>query len=138
VSSVAIRNAAAALVADASWTAVAPFFETINKREPASLPDLWSSLAFSAHADEAISIGSPTVRREAGVVTVGVFGLAGLGASAVDAAVASLRALAAGWTWPAGMRVLRVGPPIDADPAAALGWHRVELEVAYTFDYVSS
>lgn len=139
MSSAAVRTAFRNLAADASWPA--PFVESVSfATEPSSLPDLWTTLAFSTFENGPIGIGPvPRDQRERGVVEAFALGRTGLGDAAVVTTAEQMRdALYAWGGFPSTFHLTQVGAPSDPDQAGDGSWYAASVRAEYFYDYVQS
>lgn len=97
-----------------------------------AMPALWAGVIVQAQELRNMTLGSQPWQEEAGLFLVGVFNRAGAGFPATDDTARSVRAAYMNWeSADTRMRVEGVAGPLDLDPAAEEGWHRLALELRY-------
>jgi hypothetical protein len=81
-----------------------------------------------------MTMGSRPWREETGTFQVGIFHRAGAGFALADTLARQVRDSFMDWKTPDNaLRVETIDGPLDLDPAADDGWHRLGLEMQYQF-----
>ena len=134
----AIRDSWRALALDTSWPG--NYVEVISwPVDPASLPDLWTTLLFETTENAPIGIGPlPNDHRERGFVEAWAVSRSGGGDDPAVQAAEQIRNAIWGWAFPSGMTLLEVGSPWDPVPSADGAWYQVGVRSEYMYDYVQT
>lgn len=97
-----------------------------------AMPDQWAGLMINAQEFRNLTMGSRPYLEETGSFLVGVFTRGGAGFAGTDVLARQVRDAFFNWTTADDvLRVESIDGPLDIDPAAEDGWHRLALEMRY-------
>ena len=113
------------------------FFESVNlAHSTKDLPPRWYTLDFVPSDDTRLSLGTPALFRENGLVTVAVFSQQNVEDSDAVAAAEIVRAQMCNWFDDSGhIRVTEAQPPTDLDGGDFRGaFYGITVDLRYNYD----
>jgi hypothetical protein len=129
----AFRDKIAGLLASEGYA----FFESVNLASSTKdLPSRWYTLDFVPSDDARMSLGSPALFRESGLVTVAVYSEHNVEDADAVAAAEIIRAQMCNWFDASGhIRVTEAQPPADLDGGDFRGaFYGITVDLRYNYD----
>jgi hypothetical protein len=121
---------------EARWAAEVPALPLFNPSamhvDLAQMPSPWAGVIVQAQEYRNMTLGTRPWREETGTYVLGIFQRPGDGFAAADGLARQVREAFMDWhTDDGALHVEAIDGPLDIDPAAEDGWHRLALEIQY-------
>jgi len=120
-----------------SWSFKVPgidLLETIND-DPNhdDVSGIWATVSFNAFNETAVSLGSPSCRREEGTIAITLSNTSGDGDNVLSNAAEQVRNAYRYWNTE-GIRVTQIDPPLDPDGFSDGMNYIVDIDITYVYD----
>lgn len=111
-----------------------PLYETINTDpDHDTMPESWSTVEFVAYNEEPASLGTPSCRRETGIITVVLSTRSGTWDTILNDMAETVRNAYRHWEV-SNLRVTQVDPPLATDGFSDGMEYIMDIDIAYTYD----